>query len=636
VSIPVPHSSSDTPVDPEAVTQTRAAVSQGDPVTTDVRAPSDRALPFIPGFKVIRWLGGGGMGEVYEVVDEKFGVTFALKMVRADRVSPAFTIRFHREFRALMTLDHPHVVRVFNHDDVGGRPYFTMRFVRGGTLADRLVELRADPRRAVRLLVKVIDAIDYLHRQGQVHRDLKPTNILLDEAGEPYLSDFGLVKDLSDVSDPDEGFPATQPVDGSTAPDDETRTAPPASRQQTRTGAKVGTYAYMSPEQASGDIRRVGPTSDVWALGVILYEIFTGARPERDVQNPPPGIDLELDRIVARCLTADPALRYPSAALLATDLRAWLDPVPVQPVKRRRWTPIALVASAVIVGTGITLALLKPRPRPTDGPDEWRAWARTELREGRAVTLVAKDGTSAPGFRFVAGAGRAKVEQDPGGWLNIHTTGTTLAEFLDDPGISNFVFQGEFRGDFRAGPPLAGLYLASRRVAGDGGDDWHYQLEFRFDDNPLNLGPAVPVAPPPPPRAVAPNVQKSVPNSKKLKGPPPIGTREVRFHGSRFNGQGDIRESAGSWTIENDRPEPDGPWRRLAIRARDDTFAVVWDDEDEQQVTNPQPSALARMQNRGAIEWLGPPLHFTARGGLGVTVEGGSVAIRDLTITPSK
>jgi hypothetical protein len=583
------------------------------------------ALPAITGYRVIRRLGGGGMGEVYEVVDERLGVTVALKIVREDRASPAFTHRFHQEVRAMMGLDHPRIARVFGHSELAGRPYFTMRFVRGNTLADRLSAFRDRPREAVELLLKVIDAVDYLHRQGQVHRDLKPSNVLLDEAGEPYLSDFGLVKDLADAGAADDPAPTSPALADPTPPDADTRTLDPGGGHRTRTGARLGTYAYMSPEAARGEVRRVGPASDIWALGVILQELLTGWRPDR--VGPPTGqvADPELNQIVRRCLAEDPVARYPSAAALAADLRAWLDrPRSLARARRRR----LVVAAAVAVLAGalaIYLAMLRPSTRP-DPVAEWRARARADLRAGRSVVLVDQEGNPAPGAQFVAGEVDSKMGHETDGWWAVRTTDAALVEFLDDPGVDAFEFSADVRPINPAVLSRVGLFVAHRRVAAVGGD-WHLLLEQVYEENVWNFrrefpqGPSAPV----PPGAIVVEA-----NKVQVIGNTPRW--EVR---ARAYQAGDRNALVGliAQDVPADAPTVDGPWRHLVIRARPDGFAVSWAWGNAISVPGVPAAEQDRLQGVLGGQAV-PSVRFAARGGLGVTVDNGPAAFRNVVVTP--
>jgi serine/threonine-protein kinase len=202
---------------------------------------------------------------------------------------------------------------VGEHD---GLPFYSMRFIEGTTLARRLAEGSITPREGARLLAKVADAIHAAHGRGVLHRDLKPSNILIDAAGEPHVSDFGLAKRLE------------------------------ADQSVTHTGAILGTPCYMSPEQAAGSRGEIGPSSDVWSLGAILYQMLTG-RPPFQASNPmdtllavlesdPPvprsidrHVDRDLEMIALKSLQKPQELRYASAGALAADLRAFLagDPV---------------------------------------------------------------------------------------------------------------------------------------------------------------------------------------------------------------------------------------------------------------------------------------------------------------------
>jgi serine/threonine-protein kinase len=569
------------------------------------------------------------MGDVYEAIDEKLGVTFALKMVRADRVSPAFAERFRQEVRAMMLVDHPNIARIYSHGEAGGRPYFTMKFVRGGTLADKRADFINRPTDAVELMLKVIDAVDYLHRQGHVHRDLKPSNILLDEFGVPFLSDFGLVKDVTDameigdISTPSPGAFATSPEGLETL----TATAHPG--LLTRTGDRLGTHAYMSPEAARGDTRQVGPAADIWALGIILHELFTGARPTpfQDETNSAtdrrPNLDPMLQGIVAKCLSPNPASRYTSAARLAADLRAWLR----QTRGRRRFA--LLTAGAILMGAiAIYVAILWPAK--LDAAADWRSWARRELRAGRPVTLVDAKGNPAPSMRFIAGEKSAKAERDSVGWWTVHTTDEALAEFLDNPGVDSFTLTGDVRGNRLASIPEAGLFVAHRRIAQPDGD-WHFHFEYVFQECAANFrtgaAPARPPVPPPgkgiairPDRIVAPAV--------------PPGKRLARLRGSQLaDGPGNNSEDLGGWEIGADAQVEGGPWRCLRIRASNSTFTVSWDGQDELTTSEFTASQLGKMQIL-LRERPDPPLQFSVRGGIGVYVKGGSASFRNLTVVP--
>jgi eukaryotic-like serine/threonine-protein kinase len=258
-------------------------------------------------------LGRGGMGVVYRASQASLGREVAVKMIlRGQFASEADRNRFEAEAQAAAKLDHPGIVPVYEVGEIDGRPYFSMKHVRGTTLAQRLATGPLPPREAARILASVARAIHFAHMRGVLHRDLKPSNILLDENGEPHVTDFGLAKQLTDA-------PAV-----------------------TRTGAVLGTPAYMAPEQAAGVRGQVGPQSDVYSLGVILYHMLTGRPPfqaaspaemvmlvlEQDPVPPRllnPTADRDLEMICLKCLQKPMDLRYASAAALADDLEAYLN-----------------------------------------------------------------------------------------------------------------------------------------------------------------------------------------------------------------------------------------------------------------------------------------------------------------------
>jgi len=310
----------------------------GDPPTlTPARWPGDGARAaerdddgagrFVPGvtplpatfgnYEIHEEIGRGGMGVVYRATQRSLSRTVAVKMLlRRDMATGADLARFRSEAEAAARVAHPGIVAVHEVGEWDGHPFYTMEYVAGTTLSRRLADGPLGAREAAALLVEVADAVQAAHDHGVLHRDLKPSNILIDVDGQPRVSDFGLAKRLED--------------DGSV----------------THTGAILGTPCYMSPEQAAGSRGDVGPTSDVWSLGAILYQCLTGRPPFQAatpmdtllavLESDPPvprsirrDVDRDLELIALKSLQKPQDLRYPSAAALADDLRAFLagDPV---------------------------------------------------------------------------------------------------------------------------------------------------------------------------------------------------------------------------------------------------------------------------------------------------------------------
>lgn len=268
-------------------------------------------------YELIEELGRGGMGIVFLAEQPRLGRQVAIKMILRDRfATEQERLRFFAEAEALAKLEHPGIVPVFEVGELQGSPYFTMQYVRGTTLAHRLADGPLPQRAAARIISQVARAVHFAHQRGILHRDIKPSNILVDEQGNARLTDFGLAKQAD------------------------------AAESLTRTGAVLGTPTYMSPEQASGRSSSMGPASDVYSIGTVLYHSLTGRPPhvaDSPVQlalkvleqDPPaprllePSIDRDLEMIVVRCLQKPPDLRYDSSQDLAMDLEAFLRDEPI-------------------------------------------------------------------------------------------------------------------------------------------------------------------------------------------------------------------------------------------------------------------------------------------------------------------
>jgi eukaryotic-like serine/threonine-protein kinase len=315
-----------------------------------VERETPTAFPQVPGYQVLGELGRGGMGVVYKARQTKPNRLVALKMILASgEASEAQLTRFDLEARALARLKHPNIVQLYEVGEYQGQPFFSLELVEGGSLAQRLDGKTLPPEQAAQLVETLARAMFAAHRCGIIHRDLKPSNVLVAADGSLKVTDFGLAKDLRDVSGP------------------------------TATGAVMGTPAYMAPEQAAGQTDQFGPHTDVYALGAILYEALCGHPPfsgtpqiilfnvlEREPVPPRRAnrkIPVDLETICLKCLQKDPRQRYRSAGELAEELRRFRkeEPIQARPLGRgerlirwaRRRPALAAVYGLLLVVAGL-------------------------------------------------------------------------------------------------------------------------------------------------------------------------------------------------------------------------------------------------------------------------------------------
>jgi eukaryotic-like serine/threonine-protein kinase len=366
------------------------ALESNHPIGEPSSKPFSTDLPQISGHEILEVLGRGGMGVVYRARHVRLNRPVALKMLLTGSLADLGSReRFLREAEAVAGLRHPNIVQVHDLGDQDGQPYFTMEFVEGGNLAQKLAGTPQSPGPAAALLATLAEAVEAAHQSGIVHRDLKPSNVLLTAEGTPKISDFGLARRM----DGESGI--------------------------TRTGTTVGTPSYMAPEQAEARPLTWGPTIDIYALGAILYELLTGRPPFRAEtaaetlrqvvsRDPVPPSQLnaavprDLETICLNCLDKDPQRRYASAAALAEDLHRFQrnEPIMARPVgaleRLLRWTR-RNPTGAALVATALALVVL------TIGGGVWlvqqRAGRRAELR-GEVGTAVAQAVSLRTRFHF--------------------------------------------------------------------------------------------------------------------------------------------------------------------------------------------------------------------------------------------
>ena len=352
--------------------------------------PSEEGSGFmqVPGYGVREEIARGGMGIVYRAVQREPRREVALKMLLPHQVSsPGMLERFRLETRAIAALEHPAILPVHHVGEHNGLPFFTMKLASGGDLAKRKTEFAGDWRRIADLVATLADAIQFAHERGVLHRDLKPGNVLFDDAGRPYVSDFGLAK-LADVSS-----------------------------NLTRSVDLLGTPHYVAPEVAARSAKEATTASDIYSLGAILYELLAGHPPFqaegvpallKKIANEEPApmtlpdsraamVPRDLEIIAGRCLAKEPGRRYPTARELANDLRRWLEgrtilARPATPLERvqswARRNPTLAMMTALLASVLVAAVIWEAR----SNRQLQQTLAETRLRQAQLERLSRRAG----------------------------------------------------------------------------------------------------------------------------------------------------------------------------------------------------------------------------------------------------
>ncbi len=588
------------------------------------------AEPFAPErfgkFELLERLGKGGMGVVYKARQTEIDQVVALKMILAGAYAEPHDLeRFRVEAAAVARLKHPNVIAFYEFDHYDGRPYFTMEYVAGGSLADRLASgvafTQDDAAKLVETLARAMHAV---HQVQVVHRDLKPANVLLGTDQIPRITDFGLAK-LLDAQD-----------------------------GQTATGVVMGTASYMAFEQAMGKNKAINAATDVYALGAILYELLCGRPPFQGADRnetlklvcsqepmPPsrvrPGINRELEAVCLKCLEKRPSDRHASAEALADELGRRLRREPTL-TYRHRWSqklrhtirrrPVAcfVLLLALFVPLFVLAAVARLDPdRPVKEIER-------RLAKGEKVTLIGETGAPA-WFHTRVGGKHTRQTMAPDGAFTIDSwDDLCLMELVRDPQSERYVITARVRHEKSNDHGEVGIYFGRREPPCEG-IDMHTFFSLSYNDI-HNLADF--------------NNKRLPPAMKVLVKQPTSNTIYFSYH--MYGRQADKRIADGhlrDWS----RPEAFQPvgyqggqgeqWRMLTVNVTADRIEASW--EGMPLVVQVPTAGLATLADTQLavmgiprVAGAGVRQQFSSpqRGGLGIFVRESSASFSSVTVEP--
>lgn len=465
--------------------------------------PGSASAPRIIGrYAIKRLLGEGAFGKVYHAHDPQLDRDVAIKMLRAETLkSPQAVERFQREARAAAKMLHPRIVPVYDAGQHGKSQFIAQAYIEGSTLDCHIPERGMEPRRAVEIALQLLDALGYAHQMGILHRDVKPVNIMLAAGDQAYLMDFGLAK----------------LVEGDAA-------------RLTQEGAVVGTPAYMAPEQALGNDAAIGPGTDLYSVGVVLYQLLTGRLPFEGpqislmynvVHTPAPAptrfrpeLDTFLSQVILKALAKEPAQRFATAEEFRQALKAWMNRQPTLPLaedtlpivqpgrpptkrlppaaskseSRPRWLPwLALI---LVCGVGVAIWVAWPGPKPLPTQPSLFAAATSTLPSAPTLPTAPEGEPTRPTESRSVPTRSTPVRSTP--TANRLPTGTTVAQ-VEVPELRRLLLQAKLiRPYLEKQAPERLTYWRERAEGGDADAQWVLGLYLYTDRDEKTVAESFP------------------------------------------------------------------------------------------------------------------------------------------------